>query len=188
MPRRRRVSPTPFTADEPWEKGHIYSYALMSNFRTNFSPRQTGDLLLRYALTTGEPGDLTFAQSTGYRAHNPLYPVVVRGPQQGALSPAASLVSVSDPGVVLTCLKAADDGAGVILRLWDGRGLEGSAEVRLVSLDIEQAWRADLVERIGEPLAHDQHSVRVPMTPHGTTTVRLKTRQQWPAVEHLWWD
>ena len=43
----------PFIRPDQVVRGHIYSFVMDSNFRTNFQPVQQGDMLFRYSLTTG---------------------------------------------------------------------------------------------------------------------------------------
>ena len=77
------------------EHGHIYSYVIANNFRTNFQAVQVADVLFRYSLTTHR-GDWRSggARDFGWQALTPLVPVGVIGPQGGQLSAAASFCQV----------------------------------------------------------------------------------------------
>ncbi len=162
-------------------RGHLYSYIMASNFRTNFSPVQVGDTLFRYTLTT-HGGDWQAAHDFGWRAQTPLWPVWVRGPQAGALPPAAAFCQLDAPNAHLLTIKGAEDGDGVIVRLSETAGVATVARLTLPQVSIAEAWRTTLVEEDVAALPCDEHTVQVPLAAHGITTVRCRTGQHFPAI------
>ena len=167
----------PFAGADEMRRGHLYSFVLDSNFRTNFQPVQQGDLLFRYALTT-HPGDWRTGEPRdfGWSAANPLVPVLRDGPQQGARPPCASFCQVDADHVLVTALKQAEDRRGLILRLTETAGRSGEVFVTLPLCEIDRAWRTDLVERDQSLLKANRHSFTLAVEPFGIVTVRLETR------------
>ncbi len=169
------------------EKGHIFSYAMVNNFRTNFQPVQVADVLFRYSIQTRRvsqdpSGLVTQARDFGWAASTPLVPVcVVRRQEAGGrfetglwLPTAASFCQLDQPNVVLLTLKAAEDGDGWIVRLAETGGQEVIVTVTLPFLEIAQAFRTNLVEEDEAVLPHDRHSVRVTVLAYGIVTVRCR--------------
>ena len=168
------------------EKGHIYSYIMVNNFRTNFQPVQVADALFRYSLTThnGE-WQRDRASNWGWEVATPLVPVCIVGPQEGDLPAFASFCQVDAPNVHLLTLKAAENGDGLILRLAETEGREDVALVMLPFLEISEAFMTNLVEENRDKLPCDQHGLRVPLRANGLTTVRCRTSRRWPEVGFL---
>ena len=84
-----------------------------------------------------------------------------------------SLLEVDDPGVVVTALKAADDGQGCIVRLHEAFG--GRRRVRLRSPGAVQAERVDLLEQpLDAPaLPVDGGTLELELRPFELVTLRL---------------
>ena len=173
------------TQPEQFERGHLYSYLAVNNFRTNFEPYQVADLLFRYSLTT-HAGDWQAANAPrfGAAAHLPLEPVFLHGPQAGPYPAAAAFCDLDQPHVQLLTLKAAEDGDGTILRLLETAGRATIVRVSLPTLTITSAHACDLVETDGAPLPAEPHAVSVPLPAHGHATVRLRG-SRWPVLDWL---
>jgi hypothetical protein len=168
------------------EKGHLYSYLAVNNFRTNFEPFQVADLLFRYSLTS-HPGDWRQAGSTrfGWAAAAPLEPVFLHGPQAGDYPNTASFCALDQPNIQLITIKAAEDGDGTVLRLAETEGRETPVTVNLPYLEIKRACTTNLVEEDGGELPAEQHSVRVTVPAYGIATVRCRGTNRWPIVDWL---
>jgi len=178
-PAHRNVEPRDFKqgfvpADEVRD-GHMFSFALASNFCTNFRPAQRGDLLLRYSVTAHE-GDWTTGapRDFGWARANELMPVVLNEHAPGERPTTDSFCQIDQANVALTSLKLADDADGLIVRLVETEGAAGDVTVHLPFLDIAEAVATDLVERNGTALAHDAHSVTVPVGAFGIATFRVR--------------
>jgi hypothetical protein len=157
------------------EKGHIYSYVMDNNFRTNFLNVQVSDVLFRYSLTS-HGGDWREgrARNLGWGVANPLVSVCMEGQKGGWLRHKASFCDVDPPNVMLLALKRAEDGDGVILRLVEMEGKGVMARVALPHLSISQAYETNLVEESRRLLGCSQHEVEAPLKPFGITTIRLQ--------------
>ncbi|MFH1572647.1 MAG: glycosyl hydrolase-related protein, partial [Acidobacteriota bacterium] len=167
----------PFVGPDDMDKGHMYSFVLDSNFTTNFQSAQQGDLLFRYALTahrgdwqTGRPRDF------GWGVANPLTPALREGPNRGTLPPCGSFCRVDADHVLVTALKRAEDGDGIIVRLTETEGRSGTVTVTMPFLQIGRAWRTNLVEENASVLPAEAHAVTVPIGAFGIVTVRLEPR------------
>ena len=102
--------------------------------------------------------------------------VVVNGPRQGTLDRQASFCRVDMPNVLLTTIKQAEDGQGVIARLIETDGRQTTATVTVPGLTIEKAWQTNLVEENQAELSPADHDVAVPVKASGIATVRLQMR------------
>jgi len=157
-------------------KGHIYSFVLDSNFRTNFQPVQQGDMLFRYSITThkggwkeGRPRDF------GWAIGNPLIAVRVNGKRQGTLGKKMSFCRVDKANVLLLTLKRAEDRDGIIVRLIETEGKDVTATVTLPHLTIKKAYLTNLVEENKGKLTNTAHKITAPVKAFGITTIRLQT-------------
>ncbi|MEZ5144417.1 MAG: glycoside hydrolase family 38 C-terminal domain-containing protein [Acidimicrobiales bacterium] len=96
------------------------------------------------------------------------------GSEDVVLAPSWSLVTVDDPGVVVSAVKAADDGDGVIVRFHEAFGGH-----RWVSLRVDgatSAERTDLLEAPDEagPLPVRDGAVEIELRPFELVTLRLR--------------
>jgi alpha-mannosidase len=136
-----------FVKQSQLTKGHMYSFVLDSNFRTNFQPVQQGDMLFRYSITTHEKGwKEGDCRDFGWAICNPLIPVEVHGKKQGSLERKMSFCQVDKPNVFLLTLKRAEDGDGIIVRLIETEGK-----------DAEQTWWRKIKEKQRSRNIQSQH-------------------------------
>jgi alpha-mannosidase len=85
-----------------------------------------------------DPEDLGAVIAQGYRLNNPL--TIVDGARFD------SVVSTSDPGIVVDTVKIAEDGDGVVLRLYESLGRSTTTSVT-TSLNHIGVHETDLLER-----------------------------------------
>jgi len=108
---------------------------------------------------------------------SPLRTYVVEGTQQGSWSePSRSFVEIVPENVYLAGFKTAEDGDGVILRLHEGAGLatKGAVKFNLPGRQLRAAIACDGRERNGSNLKTDGGSLRLPLNPFETSTVRVR--------------
>ena len=165
----------PFAGADEFGKGHLYSFLMCNNFRTNFQNTQVGQSGFRYAFTSGRH-DWRAAQTWrfGWEAANPLIPVYLAGKQAGSLPGSFSFCQVQPGHVLLTALKRAEDGDGLVLRLMETKGTACQAEITLPGLAITHCALVDLVEQNPRPVRHTKHAVKIPLKPFGLATVRTR--------------
>lgn len=114
-----------------------------------------------YAFLPLDAGDVSAAVREGYRLNNPLRIV--------SAAPFDSVVRSREPGVVIETLKPAEDGDGVILRLYESLGVV--CETALVTtLPHRLAVETDMLERGGAPVDLTHLAFR----PFEVKTVRLR--------------
>ena len=174
--------------DAELRRGHLYSFVMDNNFRTNFQASQVGDMLFRYSLATHGPGwnDIDSAKF-GWEAATPLETTCIQGPQAGVLEPGASFCRIDGAAALLLAVKAAEDGDGLVIRLAETAGRAGIATLALPRITVARATAATIVEEDREELAHDEHTVEVPLTPNGRATVRIRDGRQYAVTDRLTW-
>jgi hypothetical protein len=165
----------PFLGPGDLKKGHLYSYVMNNNFRTNFQAVQVADVLFRYSLTS-DAGDGEDRQSCafGWGCGTPLETACVRGPQAGTQAPRQQLcrIEADEDNALLLTLKQAENGAGVTAPVLEMAGKAGNAVLHLPFYDIAHAMETNLVEEERGMLPSGRHTVMVPLRPRGITTVR----------------
>ena len=167
----------PFVKSDQLRNGYIYAFVLDNNFRTNFQPVQQADILFRYSLTSGEGQRANSAnRNFGWAIHNPLIGVVEKGGRTGPLGDRTSFCRLDLSNVMLLTLKQAEDGHGVVVRLIETDGKQGTVTLTMPTVAIEKAWQTNLVEEDQAGLESTDHSVTVPVRPFGISTVRLQLR------------
>ncbi len=165
-----------FVKESQITKGHMYSFILNSNFRTNFQPVQQGDMLFRYSITTHKNGwKEGNCHDFGWAICNPLIPVEMHGKKQGTLERTMSFCQVDKPNVFLLTLKRAEDGDGIIVRLIETEGKDATATLSIPHLTIKQAYRTNLVEENKDKAAFTEHTITAPIKAFGITTFRFRT-------------
>ncbi len=165
-----------FVKESQLTKGHMYSFVLDSNFRTNFQPVQQGDMLFRYSITTHEKGwKEGRCRDFGWAICNPLVSVEVHGKKQGALERTMSFCQIDKKNVFLLTLKRAEDGDGIIVRLIETEGKNATVTLSIPHLTIKQAYRTNLVEENKEKATFTEHTITAPIKAFGITTIRFQT-------------
>jgi alpha-mannosidase len=106
--------------------GHRAKNGLLSInlLRSPTFPDKTADRGIHrftYAFRAFTGGDLTPVIRDGYRLNNPLIPVGTHVLESAA--------STSDPGIVIETIKPAENGHGVVLRLYESLGREATTAV-----------------------------------------------------------
>lgn len=102
-----------------------------------------GSHTFSYAFLPFATGDLGTVIREAYRLNNPLLPA--------AGAELASVASTSDPGVVIETIKQAEDGDGVVLRLYESLGKATTASIA-TTLPHRTATETDLLERPNGPI------------------------------------
>ena len=146
-----------------------------SDFRTNFQPVQQSDILFRYSVTA-HTGDWREGQCTqfGWSVGNPLLAKTIQGRGDGPLPIGqAGFCRIDQPNELLTGLKQAEDGAGVILRLTKTRGQETMATVSLPHITVRDAKRTNVVEELRGECPFTAHEIRVHLRPFGIASCRV---------------
>lgn len=113
----------------------------------------------------------TFPQAYAFNA--PMR-AVVADPHDGPLPAALSFVEVSPTSVALSAIKLAEEGDGLIVRVWNVAPVPVEARVRL-SLPFSRAFLTDLNECPGQGLNPDADNVvRLSLHPRQVKTMRFE--------------
>lgn len=115
-----------------------------------------------YAFRPFASGDLTAVIRDGYRLNNPLH--IVAGVSQPAFA------TSSDPGVIIETVKPAENGDGVVLRMYESLGRPTVTTLR-TTVAHSRATVTDLLERPQHPADLD----RLELGPFEILTIHLET-------------
>lgn len=155
--------------------GTIYSLLTANNFGTNFAVSQCGDLLFRYRFTTAV-GAMTDREACrlGQRFQTPLNAIMTARPGPRPLPPVGSFLTISHPGIRLLTLKRAEDGRGMMFRLWNPLPTAEVVIVSLPAVTLRGAVFTNLAEEDEDaPLEWETHAVRCTLPSGAVYTVRL---------------
>jgi alpha-mannosidase len=83
-----------------------------------------------------------------------------------------SLVSTDAPNVILETIKRAEDGQGIILRLYESHRKRGPVKVR-TGFNLEAAWVTNLLEENESALSFENNSLQIDLKPYQIVTLRL---------------
>ena len=110
--------------------------------------------------------------AAAYALNDP--PLVVRtvGVDAGEPAPALSLFSVDSDNVVVETVKRAEDGEGVIVRLYEARRTRSQVTLKS-AFPLAAAWRVNLLEEKQAELAVQGDSVTFQAKPYEIVTLRL---------------
>jgi alpha-mannosidase len=166
---------------EPPTIGHIYSPVMLTNFRTNFRPRQPGEALFRYSLTSYRGTfQVDRARDFGSAVHYPCNAMVanttVGDESATALPLSRGFCEVTPASVSITAVKTAERGDGLVIRLFNSDSTAVTASLDLPLIDIDAVYRTDCTERFPLPLESRAHTVSVEMTPFEVVTLLIERR------------
>jgi alpha-mannosidase len=98
--------------------------------------------------------------------------IVTEGGRRPSISPLRSLVSVDRPNIVIETVKQAEDGNGVVVRLYESQRQRGPVTLT-VGFELAGAWRTNLLEENQAPLEPSGNSVTLSVKPYEIVTLRL---------------
>lgn len=158
------------------KKGFIFSQVFNNNFGTNFYVSQTGDVLFRYCITT-EEGDVSDAQGAafGWQAVTGLEQIFTDSGKYGLLPPAFGFMEVDNDNAVILSYKKAEDGNGIIIRIWNKSDNEETVRIGLKYFRIRDVKRTSIAEiDLDERLKHDENSFTAVLPKNSVITVRAE--------------
>lgn len=161
--------------------GRIFSYVLNNYWHTNYKASQGGPIRFGYRLTSAARFSPDAAFRFGWAARRPPYAQRMSyqdfreaGPPY-AEPAGGALAYVAPEQAHLSTLKPARYAAGWVARLQEIGGADRLASLAIPGRPIARAWRCDLLERDGEPLAVEPDgSLAVPLPAWGLATVRIE--------------
>jgi len=161
-------------------KGTVFSYVMDNYWDTNYRGGQGGDFTFRYVITSGSALKPVALSRMGWQEMTPLEidevvsqdkAIDVPQPLNGAES---SLLTVSNPDVLLDTWKSAEDGDGTIMRFLDLGGPAGDVQISTPLLDVKSAWLSNAMEAKQQQISSTSaHGFSFSIKPHQIVTVRV---------------
>jgi len=108
--------------------------------------------------------------AAAYALNNPLIVAEGNGQKGQAIG---SFISVDQPNIVIETVKQAEDGRGVIVRLYESQRKRGKV-VLTTSFPLDKVWQTNLLEENETALTPDSNSVRFLVKPYQIVTLRLE--------------
>ena len=167
--------PHPPLKVEDLKKGWMYSTIFYNNVRTNFYPSQAGDFLFRYAISSfaGEVSD-SEAAAFGWDAVTPLQQTFAQRQEEASLPVKDTLIRIDNSDVVLLTCKRAENGNGLVLRLWNTASTPNEARVGISGFEIARACVTTLAEEdTEEAVGTDGADLTATFQPNDVVTVRV---------------
>ena len=167
------------------DKGHIYSFVINSNHKTNFHPTQVADTIFRYSITSSRsPRELPVR--FGWRRKNPpigMFHQKTPGPTR--LPGSLRFCSVEPDNINLATIKKAEEGDAIILRLIETAGESARAVIRLPHIEIFAAYEANIVEKTAAALTCTRSEIEIDIEPFGIRTIRLELERDERRIDGL---
>jgi len=98
--------------------------------------------------------------------------LIARGPEAGSAARLGPIARCLSQRAVIETVKPAQDGRGVILRLYEAHNTRGAVEIELEP-DIVAVERVGLLEDGGTPLPVEDGRLALDLTPYEIVTLRL---------------
>ena len=156
------VNPAGYTdayAQDLGDTASIFAMLSYNNCQTNFSTTQNGLLLYRFSIASG---DAQTAEAFSSRWQNPPLSCCFQtqsNESAAPLPPNGSLLSLTPDCVRLLHLKAAEDGRGIIVRLWNSSEEDVTATLILRTGNLQTAYRINAIEEDERKLALSSNSM-----------------------------
>jgi alpha-mannosidase len=156
-------------------KGHTLRLTLLKSALWPDGSADQGRHEFAYALLPHQ-GDWRAGETVrhAYLFNMPATARLASGPRAGAGAPAAaSLVTTDRPGLVIETVKAAENGDGIIVRLYDAHNTRGPA-VLTFAREIASAEATNLLEEYAGPAEFAGRELRLHARPYGIQTFRVR--------------
>ncbi|MBM4426212.1 MAG: alpha-mannosidase [Chloroflexi bacterium] len=138
-----------------------------------------GEHEFKYSLYPHVGGWNEATQREAYLLNDPIivYESKVEGQKSEQLiSSLQSLISCSSPNIIIETVKQAEDGDGIIVRLYESQRKRGQVQITFRS-DVESAWVTNLLEENESALSVDKDSIILNLKPYQIVTLRIKEKK-----------
>ncbi|HET6822085.1 MAG TPA: alpha-mannosidase [Anaerolineales bacterium] len=118
-------------------------------------------------------------QREAYLLNDPIivYRSKVEGPRStDQISTLHSLISSTSPSIIIETVKRAEDGDGVIIRLYESQRKRGPAQLH-AGFAVEAAWETNLLEENETELSVEHDSIQLDLRPFQIMTIRLQEKK-----------
>lgn len=148
---------SPTSPDPLADQGrHTFTYSLLPHTGT----WDEGTIGAAYALN--DPWLVHTASSPGQAAS-----------QKDAVSSLKPLIQAHQPNIVIETIKQAEDGQGIIVRLYESQRQRGLFTFT-TSFPLQQAWRTNLLEQNEKELEIHEQQLSLSLHPYEIATIRLQ--------------
>jgi alpha-mannosidase len=110
--------------------------------------------------------------AAAYALNDPLVVYQPAEPSASKKQPLASFIAVSRPNIIIETIKQAEDGNGVIVRLYECQRQRGSVTLS-TGFALAGAWRTNLLEQNEQEIAVDGQQITFSVRPYEIVTLRL---------------
>jgi alpha-mannosidase len=134
-----------------------------------------GEHHFTYSLFMHTGGWSEETQAAAYALNDPPIGWMVRGkPVQAESNPAqSSFVSGLPPNVIIETVKQAEDGQGLIFRLYESQRKHSRVKLRF-PLSVKGAWLTDLMEEKRDPVEYQDRVISLELKPYQIATLRVQ--------------
>ena len=119
---------------------------------------------------TGAVGETTIAAA--YALNDPLLAVKANGEAAGEMAAPTSFLAVNRPNAVIETVKRAEDGSGVVVRLYESQRQRGPVTLT-AGFEVAKAERTNLLETPRETLQVEGNRVTFDLNPFEIVTLKL---------------
>jgi alpha-mannosidase len=155
-------------------RGHTIRLTLLKSGVMPDPQADQGRHIFTYALLP-HPGDWRQGETVRHAAllNMPASGVIAATVGTGVLPSALSLVRTDRPGLVIETVKPAEDGDGLIVRVYDAHNTRGPATLHC-SAEIEFAEEVNLLEEHLAPAEYEGTILHFQVRPYGIASFRLR--------------
>jgi len=119
--------------------------------------------------------DLMETVKEGYKLNNPMTAVEIEENKKGKLPEVFSLASVSGHSAVIDTVKVAEDGKGIIVRIFQAQNTKENITVNF-GFDVKEVYECDCLENNGKKLKAGKNSVELKMGNFEIKTLRVVSK------------
>ncbi len=134
-----------------------------------------GEHQFRYSLYPHAGSWKEDTQREAYLLNDPIicYRSKVEGERSvSRLSNLHSLFSVSSPNVIIETVKRAEDGNGIIVRLYESQRSRGPVQIQ-AGFGVQSAWETNLLEENESQLQVENDAIQLSLRPYQIMTIRV---------------
>jgi hypothetical protein len=163
-------------------RASLFSYVMNNYWDTNYRAGQGGEFTFRYVVTSAPDLDAGALTHIGWEETTPLELNRVKAQDKASSEkrplPGAkySFLAIDAPNVLLSTVKAAEDGNGYIMRFIETNGLAAQVRITSAAFQFSSARACNAVEDCGEHLPIDSGGFGFQIKPHQIVTVRIETK------------
>ncbi len=151
---------------------HVMRLSLLRSPTTPDPEADQGQHRFAYSLFPHDGGWNEQTVAEAYALNDPLIVAEEQGSDKSRISDLQSLISIDRPNIVIETIKQAEDGRGVIVRLYESQRRRGEFTLT-TAFPLAEAWRTNILEDNLERLDVNDHQLRFFIKPYQIVTLRL---------------